>query len=55
MGFAMPVITDEDKEKFESMRKDNQIYEQIPNHYIPWAYSEQYEETYEELNNNIPF
>ena len=35
MGFAMPLITDEDKEKFESMKKDNQIYEQISKSVAP--------------------
>jgi DNA replication licensing factor MCM5 len=29
MGFAMPTITEEDKEKFEGMKKDPEIYEKL--------------------------
>ena len=29
MGFAMPNITEEDQEKFETMKKDPNIYEKI--------------------------
>lgn len=29
MGFSMPTITEEDQEKFETLKKDPQIYEKI--------------------------
>jgi len=35
MGFAMPTITEEDEEKFESMRKDPQIYEKLTKSIAP--------------------
>lgn len=35
MGFAMPTITDEDKERFETFKKDPQIYEKITKSIAP--------------------
>ena len=35
MGFAMPTITDEDKEKFENMKKDPELYEKIAKSIAP--------------------
>lgn len=35
MGFAMPTITDEDKEKFENFKKDPQLYEKITKSVAP--------------------
>ena len=35
MGFAMPTITDEDKEKFENLKKDPELYEKISKSIAP--------------------
>jgi DNA replication licensing factor MCM5 len=35
MGFAMPTITDEDKEKFETFKKDPELYEKISKSVAP--------------------
>ena len=35
MGFSMPTITEEDKEKFENMKKDPNIYEKIAQSIAP--------------------
>jgi len=38
MGFAMPTITDEDKEKFENLKKDPEIYEKLSKSIAPSIY-----------------
>ena len=35
MGFAMPTITDEDKERFENFKKDPQLYDKITKSIAP--------------------
>lgn len=35
MGFNMPTITDEDREKFENFKKDPSIYEKITKSVAP--------------------
>jgi len=38
MGFAMPNISDDDKEKFESLKKDPELYEKICKSIAPSIY-----------------
>lgn len=35
MGFAMPTITEDDKEKFENMKKDPELYEKLTRSVAP--------------------
>ena len=35
MGFAMPIISDDDKEKFESLKKDPELYEKLTKSIAP--------------------